>query len=74
MKKFLTSRKVLILVLVVGLGFAIFYVVDVDTLANGSRLELDRLFEEMLILKVPHASDPVEIRLKDIKMNTCFVF
>jgi thiol-disulfide isomerase/thioredoxin len=66
MKKILTSRKALILVLVVGLGFAIFYVVDVDTLANGNRLELDRLFEEMLILKVPHVSDPVEIRLKDI--------
>ena len=66
MKKFLTSRTVLILVLVVGLGFAIFYVVDVDTLANGNRLELDRLFEEMLILKVPDVSDPLEIRLKDI--------
>jgi thiol-disulfide isomerase/thioredoxin len=66
MKKFLTSRTVLILVLVVVFGFAIFYVVDVDTLANGNRLELDRLFEEMLILKVPHVSDPVEISLKDI--------
>jgi thiol-disulfide isomerase/thioredoxin len=66
MKKFLTSRTVLILVLVVVFGFAIFYVVDVDTLANGNRSGLDRLFEEMLILKVPDVSDPLEIRLKDI--------
>lgn len=66
MKKFLTSRAVLMLILVVSLGFAIFYVVDADTLSNDNHSELDRLFEEMLILKVPNVSDPVEIRLKDI--------
>jgi thiol-disulfide isomerase/thioredoxin len=66
MRKFLTSRTVLILVLVVVTGFAIFYVVNADTLADSNRSELDRRFGEMLILKVPDVSDPLEIRLKDI--------
>lgn len=66
MKKYLTSRVVLILILVAPFGFAVFYTVDADTLANDNRRELDRLFGEMFILKVPQVSDPVEIRLKDI--------
>ena len=38
--------------------------------AGAQRQELDRLFREMAILKIPHVTRPIEIQLKDVFGNT----
>ena len=38
--------------------------------AGAQRQELDRLFREMAILKIPHVTRPIEIQLKDVSGNT----
>ena len=45
------------------MGFNLF---DEKALANNDRPELDRLFEEMFVLRVPQISLPVEFRLNDV--------
>lgn len=57
-----------ILVVVAGLGFYLFYTPYV-TIAGSPEQELERLFGEMGVLKMPHANRPLEIQLKDITGN-----
>lgn len=39
---------------------------DGKALANNDGPELDRLFEDMLVVKVSHVNDPIEFRLNDV--------
>ncbi len=57
-----------ILVAVVGVGFFLFYTQYV-AIAGSPEQELERLFGEMGVLKMPHANRPLEIQLKDITGN-----
>jgi len=65
MQKYITIRTVLILILPALLGFAAFQLLDADSPDKDDHSELDRLFEAMYVLKVPHADEPVEVRLND---------
>jgi peroxiredoxin len=58
----------IILVAIVGVGF---YYFDYQNaaVAGSSEQELERLFGSMGILKMPHATRPLEIQLKDIFGN-----
>ena len=59
----------IILVVVVAAASHLFYSGYVG--ASGSQQqELDRLFKNIGILKIPHATRPVEIQLKDVYGNT----
>lgn len=57
-----------ILVAVVGVGFFLFYTQYV-AIAGSPEQELERLFGDMGVLKMPHATRPLEIQLKDITGN-----
>jgi peroxiredoxin len=59
----------IILVLVAGVGFYLFYS-QYTAVAGSPEQELERLFGNMGILKMPHATRPLEIHLKDIFGNT----
>ncbi|MGD9151749.1 MAG: TlpA disulfide reductase family protein [Desulfobacterales bacterium] len=59
----------IILVLVAGVGFYLFYS-QYTAVAGSPEQELERLFGNMGILKMPHATRPLEIQLKDIFGNT----
>ncbi len=59
----------IILVLVAGVGFYLFYS-QYTAVAGSPEQELERLFGNMGILKMPHAIRPLEIQLKDIFGNT----
>ena len=66
MKKgpFKTALLLIILVAIAGFALHLFYNGYVAT-AGSQQQELDRLFGNMGILKIPHATQPVEIQLKD---------
>jgi peroxiredoxin len=67
MKNLFTSKTFLLVSLaLVFSGLAAFYLEDGNTLAKTNDQELDRLFENMLVLKVPHVPNPVDFRLKDV--------
>lgn len=66
MKNLLSVRTFIFFGLFLIFGIAALYGCDAVSLAKDERPEIDRLFEDMLILKVPHVTDPVEITLKDI--------
>lgn len=57
-----------ILVAVVGVGFFLFYTQYV-AIAGSPEHELERLFGDIGVLKMPHATRPLEIQLKDITGN-----
>ena len=52
-----------------GVAMHLFYNGYIAT-AGSQRQELDRLLREMEILKIPHATRPIEIQLKDVSGNT----
>ena len=58
----------IILVAVAGFGLHLFYNGYIAT-AGSQQQELDRLFGNMGILKIPHVTQPVEIQLKDVHGN-----
>ena len=66
MKKlpFKTVLLAIILVAIAGFALHLFYNGYVAT-AGSQQQELDRLFGNMGILKIPHVTQPVEIQLKD---------
>ena len=57
-----------ILLLCSGLGFAAYYVSDTDFLArvNPAGRQLDRLLDDMQVIRIPDGTNPVEVRLQDI--------
>ena len=57
-----------ILVAVTGVGFYLFYT-QYAAIAGSPEQELERLFGDMGVLKMPHATRPLEIQLKDITGN-----
>ncbi|MBW2435139.1 MAG: TlpA family protein disulfide reductase [Deltaproteobacteria bacterium] len=59
----------MILVIVAGVGCYLFYS-QYAAVAGSPEQELERLFGNMGILKMPHATRPLEIQLKDISGNT----
>jgi len=65
-KTFLLS---IILVAAAGVAFHLFYNKYVAA-AGFQQQELDRLFGNVGILKIPHVTRPVEIQLKDVNGNT----
>ena len=73
MKK-ITSFKFIFLAIILvtmfaGVGFHLFYN-GFFAIAGSPDQELERLFNNIGILKVPHISRPVEIQLKDVFGNT----
>jgi len=60
---------VILLVMSAGIGFHLFYNGSFAT-AGSKEQELERLFGDIGILKIPHISRPVEIKLKDVLGNT----
>ena len=70
MKKlpFKTALLLIILVAIAGFALHLFYNGYVAT-AGSQQQELDRLFGNMGILKIPHVTQPVEIQLKDAYGN-----
>ena len=66
MTKILTAKAFLSLVGLITFGWVVFYLIDADSLAKDDSQVLDRLFEDMLVLKVLHVTNPVKISLKDI--------
>jgi peroxiredoxin len=58
----------IILVAAAGVAFHLFYNGYVAT-AGSQQQELDRLFGDLGILKIPHVTRPVEIELKDVHGN-----
>ena len=58
----------IILVTVAGIGFYLFYS-QYAAVAGSPEQELERLFGNMGILKLPHATPPVEIQLSDLFGN-----
>ncbi len=67
-----TSYKIyvlsIILIMVGGIGFYLFYF-QYTAAAGSPGQELEGLFGNMGILKMPHPTPPVEIQLKDISGN-----
>ena len=59
----------IILVAAAGIALHLFYNGYVAT-AGSQHPELDRLFRNIGILKIPHVTRPVEIQLKDVFGNT----
>jgi peroxiredoxin len=59
----------IILVVVAGMGCYLFYA-QYTAVAGSPEQELERLFGNMGILKMPHTTRPLEIHLKDIFGNT----
>ena len=60
---------VILLMTFAGMGFHLFYNGSFAT-AGSQEQELERLFGNIGILKIPHISRPVEIKLKDVFGNT----
>jgi len=59
----------IILVVGAGVAFHLFYNSYIAT-ASSQQQELDRLFRDNGVLKIPHVTRPVEIQLKDVFGNT----
>jgi thiol-disulfide isomerase/thioredoxin len=72
MKKYITIRKLAFcIILLAAFGVSALHVLDSDSLAKRKTqgLDLDELFEDMGVLKVPNLKVPVEILLKDVNGN-----
>jgi peroxiredoxin len=65
MKKLFTIRAALFSAVSILLGLAVMQVFDAAPAAGSDSPELAQLFRDMLIIKIPPASDPIEIRLND---------
>ncbi len=65
MKKLFTIRAALFSVVFILLGLAVMPVFDAAFAAGSASPESAQLFRDMLIIQVPQAGDPVEIRLND---------
>ena len=60
---------IILLLMFVGVGLPLFYN-GFFAIAGSQHQELDRLFSNIGILKIPQISRPVEIQLKDVFGNT----
>ena len=72
MKKNITIRKIaLCIIVLIAFGMGALHLLDTGLLAKSKTqgLELDELFEDMGVLKVPNLEVPVEILLKDVNGN-----
>ena len=70
MKKGSKKAVLLSIILVAFAGFALYLFYSGNVGATGSeQQELDRLFGNIGILKIPHVTQPVEIQLKDVFGN-----
>jgi len=72
MKKNNTIRKIaLCIIVLIAFGMGALHLLDSDLLAQSKTqgLELDELFEDIGVLKVPNLEVPVEIRLQDVNGN-----
>jgi thiol-disulfide isomerase/thioredoxin len=59
-------RKIVLLLLMPStLGLAGLFLLQIDLFAGTENRELERLFEEMGVMQVSPAADPVEVQLKD---------
>jgi peroxiredoxin len=75
MKKYLAfGIPLLLLVAMTSFGLIGFNLFDGEALAKRDSQELDRLFQDMLVLKAPQVTDPVEFRLKDINGRQVSLF
>jgi thiol-disulfide isomerase/thioredoxin len=60
------TRKTFLLFLILPVfGLIVFSFLEIDLFAKTESQELDRLFRDVGVLKIPHPTDPVEITLKD---------
>ena len=60
---------IILLIMFTGVGLHLFYN-GFFAIAGSQDQELERLFSNIGILKIPHISQPVEIQLKDVFGNT----
>ena len=60
---------IILLIMFAGIGLHLFYN-GFFAVAGSQDQELERLFSNIGILKIPHISQPVEIQLKDVFGNT----
>ena len=60
---------IILLIMFTGVGLHLFYN-GFFAVAGSQDQELERLFSNIGILKIPHISQPVEIQLKDVFGNT----
>jgi peroxiredoxin len=65
-KYFIIGAGFIFLVAMTSFGLMGFNLYDVKALANDDGSRLDRLFEDMFVLKIPHVTDPIEFRLNDV--------
>jgi peroxiredoxin len=65
MKKLFATRTALFPAVFILLGLAVIHVFDAAPAAGSDNPALAQLFRDMLIIKVPQTSDPIEIRLND---------
>lgn len=72
MKKHITIILPVIFILLISSVFIVYYLFDADFLiaAKTDRSEIDRLMDDLGVIKLPQSSEPVEIRLKDVNGNT----
>jgi peroxiredoxin len=71
MKKISTPKLLLVVILVAAAAATLqFFYNSFAANAGSQNQELDRLFANMGVLKIPHRTQPVEIQLKDIYGNT----
>ena len=69
MKKHLPVKILLISITPIFIAFVAIQVFDAGHWAKADTPKLERLFEDMGVLKLPQNTDPVEIRLQDINGN-----
>ena len=71
MKKHLAVKILLTLIALIFFAFIVMHGFDADPLADAEadRRKLERLFEDMEVIRLPQITDPVEIRLQDINGN-----
>jgi len=67
MKKYFTIRAALFSAASILLSLSLVHGVSAASPAGSERAELEQLLREMLIVKVTHASIPVEFRLNDME-------
>lgn len=65
MKKKPTLKTFLLLLILPVFGLVVFSFLEIDLFAKTESQELDRLFSDIGVLKIPDPTDPVEITLKD---------
>ncbi len=71
MKKHLTTKILLGFIILILFVFIAMHVFDADPLAKAKSesRQLEQLYEDMGVLKLPRRTDPIEIRLKDLNGN-----